>query len=371
MWLSTLLLSNFKSYDTAEFTFHPKVNVMVGANGAGKTNLLDAIYYLSFCKSYFASQDAYSIRFGTDGFAIHGDFQLPEGQGSTKIGCLYKNGRKIMRANQKEYERLSDHIGLCPLIMISPYDHDIINNGSEVRRKFFDMIISQCDKPYLHHLIQYQKILQQRNTILKQFASNRHVDNSLLSIYDEQLLPLAENIYKARKLFIEQMMPGFQKYYQFLSNGNENVGLCYQSQLEKEHYRTLLQQSQSNDLRLGYTSTGIHRDDYLFTINEQPLRRYGSQGQQKSFTLALKLAQFDYIKEKRMQPPILLLDDIFDKLDLTRINQLLELVSQQHFGQVFITDTDFNKIKTILNTHRIDHFIFENKNGEFSLHSCE
>ena len=352
MYLKHLQVSNFKNYEENEFDFHENVNCFVGKNGSGKTNLLDAIHYLSFCKSAFSSQDIHSVKFNCDFFAIHGLFESME-QNTSKISCVFKNGRKTIKANQKEYQRLSDHIGLFPLIMVSPYDSDMINEGSETRRKFFDSSISQFDKEYLQQLISYYKIIQQRNQLLKQFLANERIDLSLMQIYNEQLIPLGNYIFEKRKQFVLNILPDFKKYYQTLSADNEAVSLAYQSQLFELDFAKGLQENEMQDFRSAYSNFGIHKDDFLFLINEMPLKRFGSQGQQKSFLLSLKLAQYDFIATGKKLKPILLLDDIFDKLDHLRISQLLNMVGQNHFGQVFITDTDETRLTSILDKHRI------------------
>lgn len=359
MFLKHLKLTNFKSYEEAEFTFDENVNGIVGKNGSGKTNLLDAIYYLSFCKSYFASQDVFSVRFDTDFFAIHGEFCDHETQNNTQVSCTYKNGHKSMRANKKEYQRLSAHIGLFPVVMVSPYDSDIINEGSETRRKFFDTIISQFDAEYLQQLISYRKLLMQRNALLKQFSERPSSDPTLLQIVDEQMAPLGNFIFARRQDFIRNISPIFQKHYQQLSDGQEDVEVQYQSGLLTSTYTEGLQSTSAADFHSGFTNFGIHKDDFLFLINGQPVKRFGSQGQQKSFSLALRLAQFDYSYGCKKVKPILLLDDIFDKLDRARIAELLNMVGQDHFGQVFISDTDENRVKQILGDHGIQHKIVE------------
>lgn len=365
MFLRQIQISNFKNCQEANLTFAEKVNAIVGANGSGKTNLLDAIHYLSFCKSYFSSQDAFSVRFGQDFFAVHGEFVGYDDDRARKISCTYKvNGRKIMKTNAKEYDRLSDHIGQYPLIMVSPSDNELIHDGSEVRRKFFDMIISQYDKEYLQNLISYQKIVNQRNTLLKQLFDAGRFDSSLLEIYNEQLLPLGNNIYGKRKKFIQLMLPSFQKYYNFLSDSKEEVLIEYQSQLDSLSFVDGLSQNAQADYRAGYTTFGVHKDDYNFLMNGHAVKRFSSQGQQKSFALALKLSQFDYIFEQKGIKPILLLDDIFDKLDENRIAKLLHLVGNDHFGQVFLSDTDKSRIVSILDTYKIKYKIFEIKNGD-------
>ena len=359
MFLKNLKLTNFKSYEEAEFSFDENVNGIVGKNGSGKTNLLDAIYYLSFCKSYFSAQDIFSVRFDTDFFAIHGEFYNADTQNNTQVSCTYKNGHKSMRANKKEYQRLSAHIGQFPVVMVSPYDSDIINEGSEVRRKFFDMIIAQFDKEYLQELISYRKLLQQRNALLKQFLDSGRSEPELLQILDEQMIPLGTFIHERRRDFIEGVQPIFQQHYARLADDAEQVTISYQSGLQETSYAEGLRQNAVADTRSGFTNFGVHKDDFLFFINGQPVKRFGSQGQQKSFSLALRLAQFDYSYQRKQIKPILLLDDIFDKLDKSRISALLQMVGQEHFGQVFITDTDEVRVSQILNAHGIQHKIVE------------
>ena len=358
MFLDHIKLTNFKNYSEIEFDFCEKVNAIVGENGSGKTNLLDAIHYLSFCKSYFSNQDKLSISFNADFFAIHGEFIDFAERKSSKVSCTFKeSGRKVMKAHQKEYTHLSDHIGLFPLIMISPYDSDLINDGSETRRKFFDMIISQFDKNYLQSLIKYQKLIIQRNGVLKQFIEQRKFDASLLQIYDEQLIIPGNYIYKKRKEYLENIIPYFQHYYDFLSDRKESVGILYESRLSELSFEEGFRQNEMTDRKSGYTNFGIHKDDFLFTINDRAVKRFASQGQQKTFAIALKLSQFNFIYSQKKVKPILLLDDIFDKLDMNRVGRLLELVGKEEIGQVFISDTNMKRISEILDYHQIEHRI--------------
>ena len=356
MYLQSLQLANFKNYESGEFTFNEKVNAVVGENGSGKTNLLDAIHYLSFCKSYFNSQDNLSVRFGADFFAIHGEFVGYDDDRTRKISCIYKSGgRKIMKFNQKEYERMSDHIGQYPLIMAAPVDSNLIHGGSELRRKFFDMILSQFDKNYLQALISYQKLLMQRNTLLKQMFENGHYDAMFLQIYDDQMCPLADEIHQKRMLFTQEIQPFFQKYYEFLSESKEKVDIGYESALADMPMAEIFRNNEQADYRSGYTCSGVHKDDFIFLMDGHSVKKFSSQGQQKSFLLALKLAHFDYIYNKKKLKPILLLDDIFDKLDEKRIAQLLYLVGNDHFGQVFLSNTDGARIERILSEHNIQY----------------
>lgn len=363
MYLQGLKLTNFKNYSEAELQFSEKINCFIGDNGVGKTNLLDAIYYLSFCKSYFNPIDTQNIKHETDFFAIHGDYKR-NGDKKENVSCIQKQGsRKQFRLNKKEYDRLADHIGLFPLVMISPYDRDLINDGSETRRKYIDRVIAQFNKLYLDDLLNYNKALYQRNALLKRFAENNYFDQAQLEIWSEQLIKLGENIYEARKAFLADCEPLFQHYFDFISEGKEKVTIKYQSQLHDEGLSALLNNSVEKDRMLRYTSTGIHKDDLFFEIDGFPVKKYGSQGQQKSFVIAIKLAQFDYTRDIKGFKPILLFDDIFDKLDDRRVEQLIKLVSENNFGQVFITDTQRLRIEKLFNKVKIDHKIYEIENG--------
>ena len=359
MYLKSIHLTNFKNYPEAAFSFNDNVNGIVGANGSGKTNLLDAIHYLSFGKSCFSAKDVSSVRLGTDFFALHGDFADEESGNTTQVSCVYKNGSKSLKANKKEYDRLSDHVGQFPVVMVSPYDSDIINDGNEVRRRFFDKIISQFDKIYLQHLIHYKKLLLQRNAVLRQQMEIHHADLSLLQVIDYQLMDDGLQLYQRRKQFIEDIRPMFLSHYRELTQGREEVDIRYDSELSKTRYDEGLANSFPADSKCGFTTFGVHKDDYDFTIDGQPVKHFGSQGQQKSFSLALRLSQFDYAFAYNKRKPILLLDDIFDKLDRTRISALLNMVGQEHFGQVFISDTDETRVRAILGEHGIAHEIFE------------
>lgn len=352
MYLQSISLFNFKNHIDTTLTFNEKVNCIVGKNGSGKTNLLDAIHYLCFCKSYFYRQDSFSVNFNSDFFAIHGDF-MSDREVVNSIHCTFKNAHKSLKVNTKEYERFSDHIGKYPLIMVSPYDNEIINDGSEVRRRFFDIAISQFDKEYLNQLIVYQKIILNRNLLLKQMIASNTSDDSLISIYNEQLVSAGTLIFNKRKNYIEEILPALQYYYQLLSSDAEKVDILYSTQLAKNTFEDGLREFRSLDMKFGYSNFGIHRDDFIFNIDENTIKKFGSQGQQKTFSLALKLAQFDYVKLKINEFPILLLDDIFDKLDHLRIDQLLNLVSQDHFKQVFITETNEKLLKDFLSSHNI------------------
>jgi DNA replication and repair protein RecF len=291
MWLKNITLLNFKNYAAAELNFAKTVNVFVGNNGAGKTNLLDAIHYLCLCKSYFNPIDSQQIKTDEDIFLIQGDFDRKEK--SEKISCgLKRNQKKQFKRNKKEYDKLANHIGLFPLVMISPYDVNLIMDGSEERRKFIDNVISQTDSKYLDELIVYNKQLLNRNALLKQVAATRKLDVALLQILDEQLILSGNKIFEKRKQFLVEFIPLFNKHYSYITDNAEFVSLNYQSQLTDHSFEDLLSQSIEKDRALERTTTGIHKDELQFTIGEMPLKKFGSQGQQKSFLIALKLAQY-------------------------------------------------------------------------------
>ncbi len=364
MYIRDLRLTNFKNYREAELRFTDKINCFVGSNGAGKTNLLDAIYYLSFCKSYFNPIDSQNIRHEEGFFAIHGIYLKNGDESTDKVSCVQKrNQRKQFMLNGKEYDRLADHIGLYPLVMISPYDRDLINEGSEVRRRYIDAVISQFDKIYLDDLISYNKALYQRNSLLKEFAERNYFDRNLLEIWDEQLIKFGTGIHLKRKNFIADFLPVFNQYFGIISGGREMVSIAYESQLHAHEFSQLMQGSVQKDRALRHTSAGIHKDDLIFNIGSYPVKRFGSQGQQKSFVIAIKLAQFEYTRNIKGFKPILLFDDIFDKLDENRVTQLVQLVSQDSFGQVFISDTQYDRVAKLTATLPITHLVWEIENG--------
>jgi DNA replication and repair protein RecF len=359
MYLQKLVLANFKNCREATLEFSDKINCFIGDNGAGKTNLLDAIHYLSFCKSYFNPVDTQNILLGENFFAIHGTY-LKNGDSPDVISCIQKaEQRKSFRINHKEYERLADHIGLFPLVMVSPYDRDLINEGSEARRRYLDGVISQFDKIYLDDLISYNKALAQRNALLKHFAEARTFDSGMLDIWDRQLTEYGHRIYDKRRDFLVSFTPIFQHYFGYISEGKEKVTLSYQSQLSERELDQLLAVSVERDRAARFTTCGIHKDDLDLLISGNPLKKFGSQGQQKSYVVAIKLAQFDYTRQVKGFKPILLFDDIFDKLDDKRVHQIIRLVSENSFGQVFITDTQRSRIEQLFVKVDIGHRIFE------------
>lgn len=358
MYLQQISLVNFKNLSSESFSFHKKINCFVGNNGVGKTNVLDAIYYLSFTKSYFNAVAVQNIKHGESFFMIEGDYLLA-GR-NEKIVCSLKKGKKkILKRNGKSYDKFSDHIGQLPLVIISPADRDLVTEGSETRRKFIDGVISQQNKIYLKNLIAYNKVVSQRNALLKYFASNRTFDAVNLSIYDEQLIEFGTKIFNTRKLFLEEFIPIFNNKYQKISGDKERVNLTYKSQLNDKNFTDLLKESLEKDKILQYTTAGIHKDDLNFEIGEYPIKKFGSQGQQKSFLIALKLAQFQFIKQQANLTPILLLDDIFDKLDETRVAQIINLVDNDEFGQIFITDTHKERTEHIVKQSNLEYKVFE------------
>lgn len=364
MYLKKLQLNNFKNCSSAEINFSEKVNCFVGNNGVGKTNILDSIYYLSFCKSYFNPIDTQNIKHEEDFFAIHGEYFNHE-KTNDKISCVQKRAKKkSFKINKKEYSRLADHIGLIPLVMISPYDRDLINDGSELRRKYIDGVISQFDNTYLKNLIAYNKSLLQRNTLLKQFAERHFFDADSLQIWNNKLVELGTVIFEKRKDFLYEFNPLFEEFYKYLSGEDENVEIEYNSQLLAADLHGLLANSVERDRMVRHTTQGVHKDDLIFTINGFPVKKFGSQGQQKSFVIAIKLAQFEYTRQKKDFKPILLFDDIFDKLDDNRVQQIIHLVNENNFGQIFITDTQRQRVEKIFKQADIDHKIFIVENGE-------
>lgn len=362
MWLKNITLLNFKNYADADLKFSRTVNAFVGNNGAGKTNLLDAIHYLCLCKSYFNPIDSQQIKTAEELFLIQGDFDRQEKM--EKITCgVRKNQKKQFKRNRKEYDKLASHIGLFPLVMISPYDVAIIIEGSEERRRFMDNVISQTDSQYLEELMTYNRHLLNRNAMLKQIALTRRYDPALLEILNEQLSVSGNRIFEKRQLFMLDFIPLFNKYYQFLTADAEQVSLVYHSQLNDTAFDHLLLQSIEKDKVLERTTTGIHKDDLIFSIADLPLKKFGSQGQQKSFLIALKLAQYAYVEKFKGFKPLLLLDDIFDKLDSHRMHKLMEMVSHHDFGQIFITDTGKERVVDIFSQIKVPVTLFEVSNG--------
>ncbi|WP_298368578.1 DNA replication and repair protein RecF [uncultured Lutibacter sp.] len=347
MHLQKITLVNFKNFESQSFDFESKINCFVGDNGVGKTNVLDAIYYLSFTKSYFNSVAVQNIKHHQDFFMIQGEYKIEE-KTDTVVCSLKRGNKKVLKRNGKAYEKFSDHIGYLPLVIISPADRDLIIEGSDTRRKFIDGVISQSNKSYLQAILNYNKVLAQRNSLLKYFAANRTFDALNLNVYNEQLQIYGDIIFKQRSIFLEAFIPIFKKRYASISNSKEEVNLVYKTQLKEASLLELFEQSLEKDRVLQYTSAGVHKDDLIFEINGYPVKKFGSQGQQKSYLIALKLAQFDFIKSQSEVKPILLLDDIFDKLDDSRVEQLVTLVNNDNFGQIFISDTHEERTEEVV-----------------------
>jgi DNA replication and repair protein RecF len=357
MYLKKLALTNFKNYELNELEFSPKINCFVGNNGVGKTNILDAIHYLSLTKSFFNNIDSISIRHGEDYFIIQGTF-VRNGD-EDQIYCAFqKQKQKLLKRNGKEYQKLSDHVGRYPVVMISPADSALITEGSEDRRKFMNKIISQYSAEYLESVLRYSKALQQRNKVLKDLKTSGKTDNDSLTIWDAQLIKYGTIVYHERDVLVNELIPVFQEYYSLISSDNESVKLKYRSHLSEGDFGDALINSFAKDKYLEYTTVGIHKDDLLLEMNDFSVKALGSQGQQKSYLVALKLAKFDFIKRKAGFSPILLLDDIFDKFDADRVEQIIRLVGNERFGQIFITDTHQNRLQDILTSHKTDYKLF-------------
>jgi len=356
MHLKHIELTNFKNYEAVSLDFSPRFNCFVGNNGVGKTNILDAVHYLSLTKSFFNNSDTLSIRYGEDYFMLKGEFEK-DGDTDDLFCAFQKQKTKVFKRNGKEYQKLSDHVGRFPVVMVSPADSTLITEGSEERRRFLNLIISQYDPEYLDANIRYNKTLMQRNKVLRE-ASDHYDIGTMLELYDEQMVPLSELIYKARKELVENLKPLFSDYYATISHSAETVNIRYRSHLAAPDYYSLLLESRERDKSLQYTTTGIHRDDLIFEINDHSARTSASQGQQKSFLVALKLAKFGYISRMNGFSPALLLDDIFDKFDENRVEEIINLVGSGDFGQVFITDTQKDRIHRILDTTGIDFRLY-------------
>ncbi len=347
MYLKNISLVNFKNYEEVELEFCPKINCIVGNNGVGKTNILDGIHYLSLTKSFFNTIDSINIRHGEDYFIVQGTFVNSGGE--DKIYCAFQRQRqKVFKRNGKEYQKLSDHVGRFPAVMISPADSALITEGSEERRKFMNKIISQYNPEYLDAVINYNKVLQQRNRLLKDLKDGGSFEEDTIAVWNDQLVRYGNMIFGERENLIDELVPVFQEYYNMISSDREKVKLRYRSHLNEESFAESLRASFIKDRILEYTTVGVHKDDLVFEMNESPVKLLGSQGQQKSYIVALKLAKFEYIKQKAGFPPVLLLDDIFDKFDHERVKQIIRLVGNHRFGQIFITDTDQERMQKIL-----------------------
>ena len=351
--LSRIKLLHFRNHREVGLELGPGVNCFTGPNGTGKTNLLDAVHYLSMGKSYFDAVDSHNVLHGEDYFMVQGHWVGGEGE-DTVLCSVRKGQRKVLSRNRKEYDRLADHVGRYPVVMITPYDGQLVLEGSEVRRRFLDGLIAQFDRAYLEALVRYNRALAQRNAMLKRFAETGSGSLEMLEPWDEQLVLHGTAIHATRSDFLQQLVALLEEHYRGISAGPEQVALNYRSGLAESGMRELLHQAWPRDRAAQYTTVGIHKDELEFTINGQPLKRFGSQGQQKTFLIALKLAQFDLTAARSGGRPILLLDDIFDKIDPQRMRHLLRLLGGQRFGQVLITDTDAVRLHGVLDAAHPD-----------------
>ena len=356
MILEKLTILNYKNIGEVTLDFSPKVNCFIGHNGVGKTNVLDAIHYLSFCRSSISNTDSQVIRHGEEFFMLEGRYATDEGEPEI-VYCGMKRGtKKHFKRNGKEYRRLSEHIGLIPIVMVAPADNMIIDGQSEERRRLMDMVISQFDHAYIDHLSRYTKALQQRNSLLRQ---DEEPDASLLDVLEEQMGYEGECVFAAREAFVNELIPVFQRYYEAISGGCEEVGISYESHCRRGPLCEVIRRDRFKDRAVGYSLHGVHRDDLLFTLGSHQMKREGSQGQNKTFAVALKLAQFDFLKRTASRTtPLLLLDDIFDKLDSDRVERIVEIVSASGFGQIFVTDTNRDHLDKILARSGGDYKIF-------------
>ena len=359
--LEKIVISDFRNIRLQEVEFAPNVNCISGNNGEGKTNLLDAIYYLSMTKSAFSSSDKFTFRHGTDEFSLAGVYKMDNGLVSRFALKMTAKGEKKVKRDDKPYSRISEHVGVLPVVMVSPADISLVSESGDERRRFINSVLSQMDHEYLSALQQYNRLLLQRNRMLKEFD----VDRSLLEVIDMRMSALSDPIHKARTNFIEELKPVVSEYYRILSGGSEQVSIEYESDLFKAELDTLLASSFEKDRALKYTSCGIQRDDFVFTMNGHPIRRHGSQGQQKSFLVALKFAQYELMKRNYGFAPLLLLDDVFDKLDMNRISNLLQMVASKDFGQIFITDSNKVRMAGIVDRLTSDRAYFETVDGTF------
>lgn len=365
MILKTLTIVNFKNIGMATVVWSPKMNCLVGRNGMGKTNVLDAIYYLSFCRSISNPIDSQLIKHEEPYFMIEGQYATDDGEPETVACALKRGSKKRFKRNNKEYRKLADHIGLLPIVLVAPSDTNLIDGQSEDRRRLMDMVISQYDRMYMDSLVRYSKVLQQRNTLLK---ADDEPDPALLDILEEQMAVEGETIYKARKNFVDKFLPVFNSYHNTIADSKDNVGLEYVSHCQRGPLIEVIRRDRMKDRCVGYSLHGVHRDDLNFTINGHPLKKEGSQGQNKTFAIALKLAQFDFLKHTASATtPILLLDDIFDKLDADRVGRIVDIVLSDNFGQTFITDTESAHLENILRGYTHDYCIYDVKEGEICL----
>ena len=360
--LEKIVISDFRNIQIQELDFSPNVNCISGNNGEGKTNLLDAIYYLSMTKSAFSTSDRFNFRHGTDEFAIAGTYRMENGLSSKFALKMNSKGEKKVKRDDKQYGRVSEHVGVLPVVMVSPSDVSLVSDSGEERRRFVNAVLSQMDREYMSALQQYNRLLLQRNRMLKEMDPDR----SLMEVIDMRMSALALPVYEARKRLVEDLNPIVAEYYKALSGGSETVGIVYESELSKAPLDELLAASFDKDRILKYTSAGLQRDDFAFSMNGYPIRRHGSQGQQKSFLVSLKFAQYDIMKKNYGYAPLLLLDDVFDKLDMGRISNLLQMVASNDFGQIFITDSNKVRMSSIVDGLTKDRVYYDTSAGTFT-----
>ena len=360
MILKRISILNYKNLEQVELSFSPKLNCFFGQNGMGKTNLLDAVYFLSFCKSAGNPIDSQNICHDADFFVIQGFYEAADGTPEEIYCGMKRRQKKQFKRNKKEYTRLSDHIGFLPLVMVSPADSELIAGGSDERRRFMDVVISQYDKEYLDALIRYNKALVQRNTLLK---SEQPVEEELFLVWEEMMAQAGEVVFRKREAFIREFIPIFQSFYSFISQDREKVGLSYDSHARDASLLEVLKESRARDQIMGYSLRGVHKDELNMLLGDFPIKREGSQGQNKTYLVALKLAQFDFLKRTGTTVPLLSLDDIFDKLDASRVEQIIKLVAGDSFGQIFITDTNREHLDRILHKVGSDYKMFRVEQG--------
>jgi DNA replication and repair protein RecF len=358
MYLKKLSLLQFRNYEEAAMDLSERVNCFTGLNGSGKTNLLDAIHYLALCKSFLNPVDSQNVRFEQAFFVVQGIFEDGNAMEDNVVCSVKRGQRKVFKRNSKEYDRLSDHIGLYPLVTVSPADGVLITGGSEERRRFMDTVISQFNRQYLEQLISYNRTLSQRNALLKMIADGKAANDGTLEVLDMQMQQFGIPVHTSRRAFIREVLPFFTKYYEQLSGGAEQVELVYESKLAEHSFADLLQSSYSRDTILGHTTTGIHKDDLDFRISGHSLKRSGSQGQQKTFLIALKLAEYVFLDRASGKKPMLLLDDVHDKLDEDRVKRLMETVCGKDFGQLFITDTGAGRMHELFDGKGLPYKMF-------------
>ena len=360
--LEKIVISDFRNIGLQELEFSPNINCISGNNGEGKTNLLDAIHYLSMTKSAFATSDKFTFRHGTEEFSLAGTYRMENGLSSRFSMKMTTKGEKKVRRDDKTYNKVSEHIGELPVVMVSPSDISLVSESGDERRRFMNAVLSQMDREYMSALQQYNRLLQQRNKMLKEL----NIDRSLLEVIDMRMASFAEPVFRARKRFVEDLRPIVSQYYKTVSGGSEQIDIEYETELYKAGLDQLLESSFERDRVMKYTTVGVQRDDLVFTMNGHPIRRCGSQGQQKSFLVSLKFAQYEIMKRNYGFAPILLLDDVFDKLDMTRISNLLQMVSGNDFGQIFITDSNKVRMSGIVDALTQDRVYYETVSGTFS-----